>query len=163
MPLITRQDKGDKLTIQEMDGNLTYLEQYSINLSEEIGVVDETVGNLSGEVAGLIGYPYSVIALTDSDYKFGNYSLTYGDLGKLLLSGNQEANVTITIPTSIEFIEGDTITIIRTGAGKVQIITGEGGTIFSSGNKRFIANTYESVKIICTRSEFFLLGDLSIS
>jgi hypothetical protein len=160
MPLITRQDKGDKLTIQEMDGNLTYLEQYSINLSEEIGIVDETVGNLSGQVAGLIGYPYSV---RDLSYKFGNYTLTYEDLGKLLLSGNQEANVTITIPTSIEFIEGDTITIIRTGEGTVQIITEEGGTIFSSGNKRFIANTYESVKIICTESAFFLLGDLSIS
>lgn len=26
MPLITRQEKGSKLTIQEMDGNLTYLE-----------------------------------------------------------------------------------------------------------------------------------------
>ena len=45
MPLIKRQEKGSKLTIQEMDGNLTYLSQnmelssngvkYSINLSQD--------------------------------------------------------------------------------------------------------------------------------
>ena len=41
MPLITRTGKGSKLTIQEMDGNLTYLEQ----LAQQGGgsVVDEVI------------------------------------------------------------------------------------------------------------------------
>jgi hypothetical protein len=38
MTLITRQDKGSKLTIQEMDGNLTYLE--ALNNAEEIVYAD---------------------------------------------------------------------------------------------------------------------------
>lgn len=38
MGLVTREEKGSKLTIQEMDGNLTYLE----NLTEPIGVFDYT-------------------------------------------------------------------------------------------------------------------------
>ena len=38
MSLVTREEKGSKLTIQEMDGNLTYLE----NLTEPIGVFDYT-------------------------------------------------------------------------------------------------------------------------
>ena len=36
MSLVTREGKGSKLTIQEMDGNLTYLE----NLTEVNGIVD---------------------------------------------------------------------------------------------------------------------------
>ena len=36
MSLVTREEKGSKLTIQEMDGNLTYLE----NLTEVNGIVD---------------------------------------------------------------------------------------------------------------------------
>ena len=39
MPLITRQGKGEKLTIQEMDGNLEYLEGLSQDIESSVSVI----------------------------------------------------------------------------------------------------------------------------
>ena len=50
MPLITRTEKGSKLTIQEMDGNLTYLESNGF----VDGVYSQTVEG-TGEIIGTFG------------------------------------------------------------------------------------------------------------
>jgi hypothetical protein len=50
MPLITRTEKGTKLTIQEMDGNLTYLASSSF----QDGVYSQTVEG-TGEIIGTFG------------------------------------------------------------------------------------------------------------
>jgi hypothetical protein len=51
MPLITRTAKGSKLTIAEMDGNLTYLEQLAQSDGLEYITEDTTVGNENLEIS----------------------------------------------------------------------------------------------------------------
>jgi hypothetical protein len=51
MPLITRTAKGSKLTISEMDGNLTYLEQLAQSDGLEYITEDTTVGNENLEIS----------------------------------------------------------------------------------------------------------------
>ena len=62
MSLILRQAKGSKLTIEEMDGNLTYLEQ--ISTSNSGGNYEQTIGSkttiLSGETGTVVGLEITV-------------------------------------------------------------------------------------------------------
>jgi hypothetical protein len=70
MPLITRQEKGEKLTIQEMDGNLTYLDNkvpykvYTALLTQSGG--DEFIGISSGELT--IGVTYEINLDNSGDF-----------------------------------------------------------------------------------------------
>ena len=74
MPLITRQEKGTKLTIQDMDGNLTYLQsngfvdgEYSqtvIGTGEIIGTIGNTIQYSNPLDSGTVG-TYTVSPTTD--------------------------------------------------------------------------------------------------
>jgi hypothetical protein len=74
MPLITRQEKGTKLTIQDMDGNLTYLQsngfvdgEYSqtlIGTGEIIGTIGDTIQFSNPIDSGTVG-TYTVSPTTD--------------------------------------------------------------------------------------------------
>jgi hypothetical protein len=61
MPLITRTAKGSKLTIQEMDGNLTYLESGSLHAIQNPSIGDSVVWNGTDWVAGSEGLEYSTL------------------------------------------------------------------------------------------------------
>jgi hypothetical protein len=81
MPLITRQEKGSKLTIQEMDGNLEYLESNGfIN-----GRYDQTqIG--TGAVIDLSNISYDPAPLTDTTPNIYTVNPTGGDGSGLELS-----------------------------------------------------------------------------
>ena len=81
MPLITRQEKGSKLTIQEMDGNLEYLESNGfIN-----GEYNQTqIG--TGAVIDLSNISYYPAPLTDTTPNIYTVNPTGGDGSGLELS-----------------------------------------------------------------------------
>ena len=115
MSLITREEKGSKLTIQEMDGNLTYLSQnmelesggisYSINLSSE-GiklVADGGGGEVLGVGISLEWGPWEVPPVP------GTYEVsptTSGSGTGLLVNVTVENGVEYPIITAIEVING---------------------------------------------------------
>ena len=105
MPLITRQDKGSKLTIPEMDGNLTYLSQnkelesdgisYSVNLSNEGIKLIADEGTTGGEVISLtIETPEWLTPPVPGTYEV---SPTGGSGTDLLLSIIVEQDVELTL------------------------------------------------------------------
>lgn len=57
MPLITRTDKGSRLTIQEMDGNLTYLE----NLASTGGFESIEINLSSSQILNLFTSPVELL------------------------------------------------------------------------------------------------------
>ena len=108
MSLITRQGKGSKLTIEELDGNLTYLEglvslykktvSSNIDWSEasmqEIEINENTNFTFTGATTGqtlslildakktaLITWPESIQWTTDINQLDLNYTISYTDVG----------------------------------------------------------------------------------
>lgn len=80
------------------------------------------------------------------------------------LKTNTSTKTIITIPTnaSVPFPTGTEIEIGQGAAGKVEIVGSSGVTIRSSGNKRFIANQYETVALKKVETnEWWLVGALS--
>jgi hypothetical protein len=92
MSLITRQGKGSKLTIQEMDGNLEYLE--------------------------VLGKPSfkNITDLIVNDV----YTLTNDDFFKTLIYTGS-VDVTINITSSLSLISTDFFNLLQVGSGKVTI------------------------------------------
>ena len=58
MPLVTRTDKGSKLSIAEMDGNLTYLNSLSTPTYNKVLYLDVNNGNDSTAIPGNPNLPY---------------------------------------------------------------------------------------------------------
>ena len=156
MPLVLRETKGEKLTIAEVDGNFTYL--------------NDSITDLSGSVQPLVeaaelGHPLTIARI--KDYKPGDgaptYTLTDQDAGKLILTDNEETNVVISIP--IKLSNSPFITkFIRTGTGTVQIYGQVGVTVNSKNGHLFISSQYGQAELISNElEEYFLIGDLSAS
>lgn len=78
----------------------------------------------------------------------------------LIMTGT--GNINIPSNSTVDFPIGTEIEIARGGTGKVEITASSGVTVRSSGNKRFIANQYETValKKVGT-NEWWLVGALS--
>jgi hypothetical protein len=78
MPLITRQGKGSKLSIQEMDGNLTYLDgtkQFITRTSANSGDIatlspDGKVGSINSYIAQTGGYVLDILDLPGGDIMY---------------------------------------------------------------------------------------------
>lgn len=163
MPLILREIKGSKLTIQEMDGNLTYLNDGIEFGQDNLNSLANSVQLIAGKVN--LGYPMDTTMI--KKYITGDaglfYILTSEDLGKLILTNNEESNVKIIVPAGL--IKGDTIIkFIRTGTGTVQIYGENGVSIDSKNGDNYISLTYGYAELISYGSDtYFLIGDLSAS
>jgi uncharacterized protein (TIGR02145 family) len=70
MPLITRQGKGEKLTIQEMDGNLEYLE--GLSQATELDVAD-----LTADLQAAVPYKAYRAKLTAGEIDWPGYGYLY--------------------------------------------------------------------------------------
>ena len=74
MPLVTREGKGSKLTIQEMDGNLTGLNSGQFVFDDFITIAPDLEGATGGFVGGIVTVPQVfdaggfITALGDEDY-----------------------------------------------------------------------------------------------
>ena len=108
MPLITRQGKGSKLTIVEMDGNLTYLETLGLsgsigpqgaagsagstgaagpqgstgNASNLVGTTtndDASAGNVGEYISSVIGFASPISLVNATPANITSISLTAGD------------------------------------------------------------------------------------
>jgi len=92
MPLITREEKGSKLTIQEMDGNLEYLEQLSLGVpttSEEIQTLILNNGLFPGTIYKISGF--------NKNMPIGDLENPNGYLPEVLYDDGTNSGVTIYI------------------------------------------------------------------
>jgi len=90
MPLITREGKGSKLTIQEMDGNLEYLEQLSLGVpttSEEIQTLILNNGLFPGTIYKISGF--------NKNMPIGDLENPNGYLPEVLYDDGTDSGVTI--------------------------------------------------------------------
>ena len=167
MSLTTRLGKGSKLTIQEMDENLNYLDGRSNTLDGRVDSADSLISGLTAN--SLIGYPMPFGSFsgkyenTDSGWV---YTLNAEDAGKIILTDNDETNVSIIIPFKLGAADSSRTKFIRTGTGTVQITleSEDSSKLRSKNNDRFISVRYGQVELIYRKTEeYFLFGDLSAS
>jgi len=92
------------------------------------------------------------------------YTLVAGD-ARSLVRINNASDHTLTVPDDL-IQPGDQITIMRIGAGAVEIEAASGVTINSVGGKKKLANQFSAATLVCITkgtgaSEFDLIGDLT--
>jgi hypothetical protein len=122
MSLVTRTGKGSKLTISEMDGNLTYLEGLALSgANQDIVII------------------YTKTGLT--------YQLTSDDMGKYILFNT---GTTISIPDSgtTNIPSGSTITLEQHGVDQLTI-SPLNGSVTINGNLKS-ANQFNILVLIKT-------------
>jgi hypothetical protein len=165
MPLITRQGKGSKLTIAEMDGNLLYLE----SLSQQVGTNYLSVPAFGTDVEnatelqstydaakGMTPSSSSKITVIANPgyYNFGTSSFTmdteYIDLVSLdgnrsIIFNSTSSSGTINITANNIFVKGvnvGTKEFIVSSSAIVQIENCEGGDYSFSGDGRTASGTF---------------------
>jgi len=164
MPLITRQQKGSKLTIPEMDGNLLYLEsngfvngQYSQTL-EGTGAIIE-IGDLTSEPSGFINAAEGTYEVTPTGGsgsgaifnlvvtgKFGEYSIDFGQ--STIVSGGSGYEVGDILEVNRLDLGGEDPLIIEIslGEGSVdvtqtsEILVSENSIVLSTANTNVFGN-----------------------
>jgi hypothetical protein len=96
--------------------------------------------------------------------KTSNYTIAKADSGKTI-SVSSSSDVTITIPpnSSVSFIAGQKIEIVRNGTGNVIIAGGAGVIINSKFSNKKIAAQYSGAVItkMDTNNTWLLIGDLT--
>ena len=109
MSLTLRQTKGSKLTIQEMDDNLTYLESLITSLSD--GWIEEEIIVTQAELRNLVSSPKVILSNPGADkyYEFEGVVeyiplfSSYGSVDTLFI-GTENTNVgTLIKPTLLTF------------------------------------------------------------
>jgi hypothetical protein len=117
MPLITRQEKGTKLTIQDMDGNLTYLQsngfvdgeylQTVIGTGEIIGTIGDTIQFSNPIDSGTVG-TYTVSPTTDGSGTGAQFKLVVDESrGAFIIDGNLSS----VLNGGSGYAVGDTLTV----------------------------------------------------
>jgi hypothetical protein len=117
MPLITRTAKGSKLTIAEMDGNLTYLEsngfvdgvysQTVIGIGEIIGTVGGTIQFSNPLDSGTVG-TYTVSPTTDGSGTGAQFELVVDESrGAFIIDGSLSS----VLNGGSGYAVGDTLTV----------------------------------------------------
>lgn len=92
-----------------------------------------------------------------------NYTLQLPDAGKTLRV-NAIGDVSITIPpnSSVPFVEGQRLDIIRVGSGNVTFVAGSGVTINSKNDNKKIAARYSGATLVKDNTNtWILIGDLT--
>jgi len=123
MPLITRQEKGTKLTIQDMDGNLTYLQsngfvdgeylQTVIGTGEIIGTIGDTIQFSNPIDSGTVG-TYTVSPTTDGSGTGAQFKLVVDESrGAFIIDGNLSS----VLNGGSGYAVGDTLTVDLTDLG----------------------------------------------
>lgn len=92
-----------------------------------------------------------------------SYTLDLSDAGKTL-NANSIADIVITIPSnsSVPFIVGQRLDVVRSGSGNVTFEPGSGVTINSKNNNKKIAARYSGATLIkVDTNTWILIGDLT--
>jgi hypothetical protein len=126
MPLITRTEKEEKLTIQEMDGNLTYLESlrrpYKVYTALLTQSGNDDIDNISsGELT--IGVTYWIND-TFPGTDFTNVGAPNNDIGTYFVATGTTPNSWGVVP------EGDGVLQYNTGAPVVTVLENTIGNIW---------------------------------
>ena len=130
MSLITRQGKGEKLTIQEMDGNLEYLE--GLSQAAELGVAE-----LATDLQAAVPHKTYRARLTASEIDWPGYGFLYnwyavGDVRKL---ENPDGGTGLTAPNEWRVPSNTDWDTLSTFAGGSSVA---GGKLKSTLNGNFL-------------------------
>jgi hypothetical protein len=98
MSLITRTEKGSKLTIAEMDGNLTYLEQLAQSGFKKI-TIPLGIQNVGTIEINSVNYNY--YTLNEENLFFGQGSDISGDVSNDLFSFYEDVDGLIHLGTTL--------------------------------------------------------------
>ena len=102
--------------------------------------------------------------LTKNDQTGTTYTLTAGDVNRIIRVNAGASDHTLTVPDNL-IDEGESISVIRIGTGNVELSAASGVTINSVGSRKKLANQYSAATLVCiTKSSgasvFDLIGDL---
>ena len=102
--------------------------------------------------------------LTKNDQTGTTYTLTAGDVNRIIRVNAGASDPTLTVPANL-IDEGESINVIRIGTGNVELSAASGVTINSVGSRKKLANQYSAATLVCiTKSSgasvFDLIGDL---
>jgi hypothetical protein len=130
MPLITRQGKGSKLTIQEMDGNLTYLKE----LSTDNWVLDTALGTISAASISDFKKKNSTINILIAQTQYQLYTLV--------------ASVNYSVPPPVvDGMEGEGVKALRY-IGQIKV--DKGATVQLGESKNVILTSDPKLGQICS-------------
>jgi len=104
----------------------------------------------------------SVTDSADLSAKVANYTLGLTDAGKTITM-NSASDLTVTIPlnSSVPFVSGQRLDIIRIGTGEVSIAGTAGVTINSKNSNKKISSQYSGATLIkIDTNTWVLIGDL---
>ncbi len=102
--------------------------------------------------------------LTKNDQTGTTYTLTAGDVNRIIRVNAGASDHTLTVPDNL-IDEGESISVIRIGTGNVELSAASGVTINSVGSRKKLANQYSAATLVCVTkssgaSVFDLIGDL---
>ncbi len=102
--------------------------------------------------------------LTKNDQTGTTYTLTAGDVNRIIRVNAGASDHTLTVPDNL-IDEGESISVIRIGSGNVELSAASGVTINSVGSRKKLANQYSAATLVCVTkssgaSVFDLIGDL---
>lgn len=92
-----------------------------------------------------------------------NYTLVLGDAGKTINVDSASAvQITVPLNSSVAFVVGQRLDVIRSGAGDVEILAASGSVIINSKNSnKKIASRYSGATLIkVDTNTWVLIGDL---
>lgn len=110
--LVTRQGKGSKLTIQEMDGNLTYLENLSKSQIVENRVVVSSTDDLPSPVNNIIDLDTNTLYDFNGTIMIGENSLRINE-GSFITGRNLSVDTILYTGTDAAIICSDTMVNIN--------------------------------------------------
>ena len=137
--------------------------------------IDTSMSELKGGTTGQVlsktsntDMDFTWIEQDDSTLSFNaqtgtSYTLVVGDAINTLVTANNAAAITVTVPPSI-FATGNVINLQQIGVGQVTFAQGAGVTITSTGATAAapkLRARYSACSIICTAANTFtIIGDL---
>ena len=143
MPLITRQEKGEKLTVQEMDGNLTYLDNkvpykvYTALLTQSGGDVPQSInsGNLT------IGVTYFIINDGGSGWDFTNVGAPNNNIDTYFVATGTTPNSWGDNPQALGYNTGaPVVTVLENTIGNIWFTWEGNGNYWITSNGLFTIN-----------------------
>jgi hypothetical protein len=98
-------------------------------------------------------YNYALSTVSTS-----TYTILSSDAGKLLFFTNNTNPVEVTFPASLAMNTGDTVEIVYTGTGTLDLIADTGVTLNSEGSLLSIGTRYGRVSVTKTAADIFLVS-----
>jgi hypothetical protein len=80
-----------------------------------------------------------------------------------VILADSSSSINITVSSATGFSPGQSVEVIRMGAGSVAFVQGSGATLLSADSAKKLRTQYSAATVLCTSSNTYtIIGDIEV-